>query len=184
MEFKFIAFCLFSKKKLKVTITGFDLTNYEQCLKRWNSAIERMEKECNNMGPYRCLKVPYEQLVLQPNQWLPRILRYLDLRWHDSVLKHENFINDKISLSRVEKSSDQVIQPIHMMALKKWVGQIPEDVEARMADIAPMLSKLGYDPYDSNPTYGNAEAFVLNNTEQIVQNFSKWKTIADNMLQL
>lgn len=165
----------------KVTITGFDLTNYEQCLTRWNSAIERMNKECTNMGPDRCFRVPYEQLVLQPNKWLPKILEFLDLPWHDAVLQHQNFINNEISLSRVEKSSDQVIQPIHIMALKKWVGHIPKDVEAKMADIAPMLSKLGYDPYDTNPSYGNAEDLVLNNTQQIVQHSEKWNEIAQSV---
>jgi hypothetical protein len=31
-------------------------------------------------------------------------------------------------------------------ALSKWVGKIPEEVVAQMADIAPMLQVLGYDP--------------------------------------
>ena len=44
---------------------------------------------------------------------------------------------------RVERSSDQVIKPVNLEALTKWVGNIPEDVVHDMANIAPMLSILG-----------------------------------------
>jgi hypothetical protein len=44
---------------------------------------------------------------------------------------------------RVERSSDQVIKPVNLEALTKWVGNIPEDVVHEMANLAPMLSILG-----------------------------------------
>lgn len=44
---------------------------------------------------------------------------------------------------RVERSSDQVIKPVNLEALTKWVGNIPEDVVHEMAQLAPMLSILG-----------------------------------------
>lgn len=44
---------------------------------------------------------------------------------------------------RVERSSDQVIKPVNLEALTKWVGNFPEDVVHDMANIAPMLSVLG-----------------------------------------
>lgn len=44
---------------------------------------------------------------------------------------------------RVERSSDQVIKPVNLEALTKWVGNIPEDVVHDMANLAPMLSILG-----------------------------------------
>lgn len=30
----------------KVTITGFDLTNYRQCMQKWNQAITTMYEQC------------------------------------------------------------------------------------------------------------------------------------------
>lgn len=53
----------------------------------------------------------------------------------------------------VERSSDQVVRPVNRDALDKWVGQIPADVRADMADLAPMLSVLGYDPWANPPRY-------------------------------
>lgn len=58
---------------------------------------------------------------------------------------------------RVERSSDQVIKPVNLEALTKWVDNIPEDVVRDMAEIAPMLSVLGYDPYANPPNYGKPD---------------------------
>lgn len=68
---------------------------------------------------------------------------------------------------RVERSSDQVIKPVNLEALSKWVGQIPSDVVHDMADIAPMLSVLGYDPYANPPDYGKPDAWVQDNTSKV-----------------
>uniref|UniRef100_A0A1I7XPV1 Protein-tyrosine sulfotransferase n=1 Tax=Heterorhabditis bacteriophora TaxID=37862 RepID=A0A1I7XPV1_HETBA len=42
----------------KVTITGFDLSDYRQCLTKWNAAISIMNEQCEAVGS-KCLKVPY-----------------------------------------------------------------------------------------------------------------------------
>ncbi len=48
----------------------------------------------------------------------------------------------------------QVVKPVNVDALSKWVGKIPEDVVAEMDSVAPMLRKLGYDPHANPPNYG------------------------------
>lgn len=160
----------------KVTITGYDLTDYRQCLKRWNAAMYSMYNQCQQLGPSICMPVYYEQLVLHPKPWLQRILAFLDVPWNDSVLHHEQIINQSgISLSKLERSTDQVIKPINLEALSKWVGQIPEDVVRDMAKVAPMLSELGYDPMANPPNYGRPDSFVLNNTLQIKRETAEWR---------
>lgn len=83
----------------KITITGFDMTSYRQILKRWNTAIEGMNNQCNALRS-RCLRVRYEDLVLHPKEWMVKILKYLDIPWNESVLHHQDFINNGISLSK------------------------------------------------------------------------------------
>ncbi|XP_017850865.1 protein-tyrosine sulfotransferase isoform X2 [Drosophila busckii] len=143
----------------KVTITGFDLSSYRQCMQKWNHAIDLMHEQCHDIGKERCMMVYYEQLVLHPEQWMRKILHFLDVPWNDAVLHHEEFINkpNGVPLSKVERSSDQVIKPVNLEALSKWVGQIPSDVVREMAEIAPMLSVLGYDPYANPPDYAQTE---------------------------
>lgn len=86
-----------------------------------------------------------------------------------SILRNFLFANTQCSLSncRVERSSDQVIKPVNLEALSKWVGNIPEDVIRDMADIAPMLSVLGYDPYANPPDYGKPDSWVQDNTFKV-----------------
>ena len=69
---------------------------------KWNKAITLMYDECQEVGPRRCLMVPYEQLVLHPRDWLDRILLHLEVPWDDVVLHHEQLINlpGGISLSK------------------------------------------------------------------------------------
>lgn len=47
------------------------------------------------------------------------------------------------------------------------MGNIPEDVVRDMADIAPMLSVLGYDPFANPPDYGKPDAWVADNTSKV-----------------
>lgn len=68
---------------------------------------------------------------------------------------------------RVERSTDQVIKPVNVEALSKWVGKIPADVVRDMAVIAPMLFRLGYDPQANPPNYGRPDPKVLDNTRRV-----------------
>ena len=45
------------------------------------------------------------------------------------------------------------MKPVNTDALSKWVGHIPPDVISDMAEIAPMLARLGYDPHANPPDY-------------------------------
>ncbi|KAM9733825.1 protein-tyrosine sulfotransferase 1 isoform 1-T1 [Menidia menidia] len=152
----------------KVTIAGFDLGSYRDCLTKWNRAIETMYTQCLEAAD-KCLPVHYEQLVLHPEKWMRTLLKFLDIPWNEAVLHHEELIGKAggVSLSKVERSTDQVIKPVNVEALSKWVGKIPADVVRDMAVIAPMLSRLGYDPHANPPTYGQPDPKVLDNTRRV-----------------
>ncbi|CAF1072324.1 unnamed protein product, partial [Brachionus calyciflorus] len=162
----------------KVSITGFNLESYKDCLTKWNYMIEIMYAQCIAVGPEYCLPVYYEQLVLHPEQNMRKILNFLNIEWNDAVLQHEKFIGDEISLSKNERSSDQVIKPVNLEALNSWVGKIPDDVTAQMDELAPMLRKLGYDPKANPPNYGDADPKIKENTFHVQQNKEYWHELA------
>lgn len=66
---------------------------------------------------------------------------------------------------RVERSTDQVMKPVNTEALSKWVGHIPADVISEMAEIAPMLARLGYDPQANPPDYTKPEPMLFNSSQ-------------------
>lgn len=169
----------------KVTITGFNLSDYKGCLQKWNSAMEVMYSQCLQVGADKCMPVYYEQLVLQPELWMRRITKFLKIPWNDSVLHHEDFIEKPggISVSKTEKSSDQIIKPVNLEALNKWVGHIPENVVKEMSQIAPMLRTLGYDPDANPPNYGNPDPKVADNTLHIQQNVDFWRLREEEILK-
>lgn len=168
----------------KVTITGFDLTSYRQCMTKWNHAIETMHNQCKEIGHDKCMLVFYEQLVLHPERWMRKILTFLDVPWNESVLHHDEFINkpNGVPISKVERSSDQVIKPVNLDALTQWVNKFPDDVVRDMAEIAPMLSVLGYDPYANPPNYGQADAWVQDNTNRVHAEKKLWELRANEIL--
>ncbi|KAK9536467.1 hypothetical protein VZT92_006243 [Zoarces viviparus] len=155
----------------KVTISGFDLTSYRDCLTKWSSAVETMFSQCQAAGESRCLPVHYEQLVLHTEEEMRKLLHFLELQWDPSVLHHEELIGKAggVSLSKVERSTDQVMKPVNTDALSKWVGHIPSDVISDMAEIAPMLARLGYDPNANPPDYTRAEtvASLFNDSQNL-----------------
>lgn len=68
---------------------------------------------------------------------------------------------------RIERSTDQVIKPVNLEALSRWVGHIPTDVLKDMDNVAPMLKRLGYDPNANPPDYGQPDPEVIHNTERV-----------------
>lgn len=148
----------------KVTIRGFKLDSIQSCIKEWNRAISSMYNECKSVGRDTCIMVYYEQLVLHPEKQIRRVLDFLDIRWHDQVMHHEQMIGQSggISLSKKEPSTDQVNKPVNTLALTKWVPHIPPDVRLQMRELAPMLSLLGYDPDAYPPHYGVPDSIVAN----------------------
>ena len=59
-----------------------------------------MTTDCRHLGRHRCLQVHYEELVANPRHWMKEVLTFLDIPWHDNVLKHHQFINSEVSLSK------------------------------------------------------------------------------------
>ena len=76
-----------------------------------------------------------------------------------------------------------MIRPVNIDAMSKWVGHIPEDVKKDMANIAPMLKILGYDPDANPPNYGQPDPRVADNTMHMHQNEQFWKRKEQELLK-
>ena len=63
-----------------------------------------------------------------------------------------------------------MIKPVNLEALSKWVEHFPDDIRQEVRLIAPMLEKLGYDPYAYPPNYGDPDSFVSQNTAYVEHN--------------
>ena len=82
-----------------ITISGVDSRNYLNAALFWNKVAQSMSEDCNNL-PERCLIVFYEKLVSDPSTQMKEVLRFLDIPWHDNVLRHHEMIGLEVSLSK------------------------------------------------------------------------------------
>ncbi|XP_047389792.1 protein-tyrosine sulfotransferase 1 isoform X1 [Sciurus carolinensis] len=147
----------------KVTIAGFDLNSYRDCLAKWNRAIETMYNQCMEVGHKKCMLVHYEQLVLHPERWMRTLLKFLHIPWNHSVLHHEEMIGKAggVSLSkstkensnyltflrtnpRPSKRSSRVWNLLHpwRRAADQWSAALAEEPRDRAPSTAPVLSSL------------------------------------------
>ena len=62
------------------------------------------------------------------------------------------------------------------------MGQFPPDVVRDMAELAPMLQVLGYDPEANPPAYGQPDPEVDRNTRQVRRQSAVWRRRAETLL--
>lgn len=84
-----------------VTISHVNTRDYRSLLRSWSRTVLLMNDQCRKLG-HRCLRVPYEYLVLNPDQCMKTVLKFVDAVWNDAVLHHEQEFdkNGGIALSR------------------------------------------------------------------------------------
>ena len=145
-----IAFSYVNRLKVK------KVSEYEQIFRRWNQNASELIDLCKYVGPDNCMMIHYEHLILNKTFVLKKLMSYLDLRWSDNMLNHEKYIGDRVKISDSEWSASQIQKGMYTDAVNAWVGKIPDDVLSNLVETAPLLEKLGYDPFASN-SYIRAE---------------------------
>ena len=136
----------------RVRISGFDLSQPLDCLRQWSTQLRRMWLACAALGPHRCFTLRYEHLVLRPRESIEHLLRFLDLVGGDHIAngmldfwKRVGLTGrNGISVSRSEKSSQQIRHAVHSKMLQAWRSELPPNVLAMAPQVAPMLQVLGY----------------------------------------
>ena len=64
----------------------------------WNNLVNETVKQCSQLAD-KCMTVFYEELVRDPSGQMKEVLRFLDIPWHDDVLRHHELIGSEVSLS-------------------------------------------------------------------------------------
>ena len=82
-----------------ITISGVDTRNFVGSALFWNKITQSMTEDCSNLHE-RCMTVLYEKLVTDPSTQMKEVLRFLDIPWHNDVLRHHELIGSKVSVSK------------------------------------------------------------------------------------
>ena len=124
----------------------------------WNGLIDELYGQCSLVGPQKCLPVYYEQLVLHPEREMKIILKFLNIKWNDTVKHIEKILSSNLD---IKNSNDRVIKKANKESLYDWQGRIPLDISQELDTIAPMMKKLGYDTKSERPDYKKPDQQTL-----------------------
>lgn len=75
-----------------IVIRGVNNHRPEILLRTWNEATSEMNAQCEALGQARCLRIPYEHLVLFPAESMKIVLEFVDVTWNDAVIHHETMV--------------------------------------------------------------------------------------------
>jgi protein-tyrosine sulfotransferase len=117
--------------------------NLMKYMRTWNMCNNNFYKQCSKVGKEFCKMVRYEELVSKPKETMQGIVEFLGISWTNDFLKYNEFVGDKVAISKVEWASDQIKKPIHTDSVKNWIGNIPDYNENMVRSIS-YLKTFGY----------------------------------------
>jgi hypothetical protein len=89
--------------------------------------------------------VKYEDLILNNNETLRNLTKFLGVSWTNDFMRHNEFVGSKVAVSNLEWSTDQIKNPIYTDSIKGWMGKIADYNKKVVKRFAYMLNKFGYD---------------------------------------
>ena len=63
-----------------------EVVDLEKDFKKWNESIITFNHHCEILGPKICLKIHYEDMQKNPEDWLKIISRFLNLEWKSDAV--------------------------------------------------------------------------------------------------
>jgi hypothetical protein len=147
--------------------------NFQKYLYDWNRVNEKAYKDCNKIGKNNCLQVRYEDLVLQPEITIRKIIKFLNLKWTDKFLNHQDYIGKEIDVNKMGWSTHQIVKPINSESINSWIGKIKNFNPEQIRFIEPMLNKFNY-IFDVTNMNFTIDKLVVDNNKNIKENRDYW----------
>ena len=110
----------------RLLINGAKINNHKDALIAWNKMIEKMYKNCAEIGFDTCMPIYYEKLLMEPEKTLTQIYKFINF---NRTISSENTKN-KIKIDKLK--------------LTEWHNRFPSDLNSQLSDLASYFNKLGY----------------------------------------
>ena len=156
-----------------------DAENFKNQLYDWLEVNERALENCIKVGPTNCLQVRYEDLVLQPEITIRKIIKFLNLKWTNKFLNHQDYIGNEIKVDKNGWSTHQIVKPINSESINSWIGKIENYDPEQIRFIEPMLNKFNYSFEITNMNY-TLDKLVIENNKKLKENKDYWIQIGRN----
>lgn len=123
---------------------SLEFKSFIRHLKTWDNLNKMYFDVCQEIGNSHCKMVRYSDLVLNTNKTMRDISKFLQIKWTDKFLNHQDYIGTDIFTVEDEWSHKQIIKPIFNDSFKKWLGKITDYDEKYVNDKIPMLKILNF----------------------------------------
>jgi protein-tyrosine sulfotransferase len=122
---------------------------------QWNTFNTNVNEQCNTIGSQRCILVHYERLILNFNQTMRKLVKFLGVEWTDRFMHHEKYVATRIKVSEVEWSTEQIKQPVFSGALYSWMNRTADlfNLTMTVEKLAKVHRLIGYDLSQINYEY-------------------------------
>ena len=96
-----------------------NMADLDKDFKKWNESIITFNHHCENLGPKICLKIHYEEMQKNSEDWLKIMFKFLNLEWKSDAVNRRVltklkraylFDTNEISASRLPKSDQEKIE--------------------------------------------------------------------------
>ncbi len=122
------------------------LEHKKKYLQDWNVFNLHVNNQCVAVGMQKCMLVHYEELILDFNSTMSRVVEFLNITWTDNFLHHEDFVGGKIKTSSVEWSTQQIKKPLYAKSLSSWTNFTTyNDIGNETENSITMFKVFGYD---------------------------------------
>jgi hypothetical protein len=128
-----VACSLFARKKR---------LSMDDSIKRWVADIEASRKYWSDP---RYLEIRYENLVLETQSTLEKVLNFIDEPWDQSMLRYHEIPRDVSKLSGNPKTRE----PVYMGSIGRWKDDFADDYKSAFKRLAgELLIELRYESSD------------------------------------
>ena len=114
-----------------------------EAAKSWATLVQRVRKLSRT---HAVLEIRYEDLVLDAEPTLRRILDFLDLPWDDGVMRHADVSHSLFENPYNHPSLQTATQPINASAVGRYRRDLtPTQIDTFHAAAGDFLAELGYE---------------------------------------
>ena len=142
----------------KITVNGIDSSDHAKGLMSWNKLMKEVYENCNQLQSTSCMPVFYEQITLETDKTMRKILAFLNVTLSSSNNLSQN-LGARIFPRRQFSYSEKV--KVEKNEAFNWYNNFPTELLSQASSLAPMSSELGYNVSNQAPTFVSYKKLLM-----------------------
>ena len=139
-------------------MNGIDSTDHAKGLMSWNKLMKEIYENCNQLQSTSCMPVFYEQITLETDKTMRKILAFLNVTTPKPDKLSPN-LGVRVFPRRQFSYSEKV--KVEKNEAFNWYNNFPTELLSQASSLAPMSSELGYNVSNQAPTFVSYKKLLM-----------------------